>query len=86
MECGIQGRGSQTLVDNHARAMGCAEQEAWGWGMNERNTLPVRFACKSLALLEALNIMPKLPAIQNWWLAHKVSDAAKGIKSGGGGC
>ena len=54
--------------------------------MNERNTLPVRFACKSLALLEALNIMPKLPAIQNWWLAHKVSDAAKGVKSGGGGC
>jgi hypothetical protein len=54
--------------------------------MNERNTLPVRFACKALTLLEALNIVPKLPAIQNWWSAHKASDAAKGVKSGGGGC
>lgn len=52
--------------------------------MTERNTVPISFACKALALLEALNMVPRLPVIQNWWSAHKASDAARGIKSGGG--
>ena len=51
-----------------------------------RSTVVTRMACKTLSILEALNIVPKLPAIQNWWSAHKASDAARGIQSGGGGC
>jgi hypothetical protein len=51
-----------------------------------RSTIATRMACKTLSILEALNIVPKLPAIQNWWSAHKASDAARGIQSGGGGC
>ena len=51
-----------------------------------RSTPATRFACKTLAIMEAWGIVPKLPAIQNWWSAHKASDAARGIQSGGGGC
>jgi hypothetical protein len=51
-----------------------------------RSTLATRWACKALSICESLNMVPKLPAIQNWWSAHKASDAARGLKSGGGGC
>jgi hypothetical protein len=51
-----------------------------------KTTLATRLGCKTLAILEHLNLVPRLPAIQNWWSAHKASDAARGIRSGGGGC
>ena len=51
-----------------------------------KTTLATRLGCKTLAILEHLNLVPRLPVIQNWWSAHKASDAARGIRSGGGGC
>lgn len=51
-----------------------------------KSTVATRWACKTLAVMEAWGCVPKLPKIQNWWSAHKASDAARGIQSGGGGC
>jgi len=45
-----------------------------------------RSACKVLSILERLNIVPDVPLIHSWWEAHKASDKARVIKSGGGGC